>query len=115
MKNRDRGKRAERAAAKLLGGERRGVLGGEDISHPLWSVQVKSRKSFVAVNWMQQSVKDCSPNKTPLLVIHVQGQRHSGDFVMMRMADFIDQFGEIIKPRWTNEKLDDLIEKVRKS
>ena len=53
VSNRDRGKDAERAVAKLLGGMRIGTLSGEDVHFDgPFSAEVKSRGAFVACDWM---------------------------------------------------------------
>jgi len=59
VNNRQRGKATERAVAKRIGGKRVGILGAEDVSHPLFSIEVKSRKAFVAGDWMAQAVRNC--------------------------------------------------------
>ena len=87
--NRNRGKAVERAIAKLLNGKRVGLFGGEDIQHPLFSVEVKSRKAFVARGWMEQCEANNRDNKIPLLVVHETGRRHENDFVILKMSDFI--------------------------
>ncbi|MBF0488764.1 MAG: hypothetical protein HQK98_11460 [Nitrospirae bacterium] len=91
--NRKRGKSAERAVAKRLDGKRIGIMGGQDVEHPLFSIEVKSRKAFVAGDWMSQAVRNCPDGKTPLVVVHVSGQRHNEDMVIMRMGDFEDFLG----------------------
>lgn len=88
MKNRDRGKRAERDVAKRVCGKRLGVLCGEDVQHPLFSFEVKSRQTFVASNWMAQAKKNCPSGKFPAVVVHVHGKRHNDDMVILQMCDF---------------------------
>lgn len=95
MRNRDRGKRAERATAKTLGGKRVGTMSGEDIHFDgPFSCEVKSRKTCIASTWMDQAVRNAK-GKTPILVVHVHGQRHDKDLVIMRMGDFQDWWGGI--------------------
>ncbi|MEO5357717.1 MAG: hypothetical protein H7844_10520, partial [Nitrospirae bacterium YQR-1] len=96
IKNRNRGKTTERAIAKRISGDRRGVLGGEDISHPVFSVEVKSRQKFVASEWMSQAIRNAPEGKTPLVVVHVNGQRHDNDLVVIRMRDFEDYNGRLL-------------------
>ena len=88
-KNRDRGKRAEREVAKMVGGRRVGTMCGEDIfsMDGKYSYEVKSRQTFVASNWWNQALKNAK-GKTPIVVVHVHGQRHNNDFVIMQMIDF---------------------------
>ncbi len=94
-KNRQRGKATERAVAKRLDGKRVGVMGGEDVEHPIFSIEVKSRKAFVATDWMAQSARNCPEGKVPLVVVHVTGQRHTEDMVILRMKDFEDFLGKL--------------------
>ena len=95
--NRKRGKQNEREIAKRLQGQRVGIFGGEDISHPLFSIECKSRKRFVAEAWMQQAERNTPSEKTPLLIVHITNARRSRDMVMMRMSDFEDFLGRIMK------------------
>lgn len=93
-KNRDRGKRAERATANALGGKRVGTMSGEDIHFDgPFSAEVKSRQAFIACGWMDQAVRNAK-GKTPLLVVHVHGQRHDKDLVIMQMSDFVQWYGK---------------------
>ena len=92
--NRDRGKRAERAVAGLLHGKRVGTMGGEDVYHQDFSVEVKSRVSFVGEKFMQQAEKNCKDKRTPLAVVHIQGKEHGKDIVMIRMENWIAWMGE---------------------
>ena len=45
--NRRRGKDAERKIAEMFEGKRIGIMGGEDVMHPYFSIEVKSRKAFI--------------------------------------------------------------------
>jgi len=95
MSNRERGKAAERSVAQTLGGKRVGVLSGEDIHiDGPFSVEVKSRQTFVASGWMGQAVRNAK-EKTPILVVHVHGKRHDDDFVIVRMSDFVEWWGKL--------------------
>lgn len=92
--NRRRGKDAERVLAKRLKGRRTGVLGGEDISHPLLSIEVKSRARFAGERFMEQAKRHCS-GKIPAVIIHVMGRPHGQDLVMLELRDFEDLFGKV--------------------
>jgi hypothetical protein len=92
--NRDRGKRLERTTAAVLGGRRLGVMGGQDVEAGLFSVECKSRQKFVAQSWMDQAKRNCPPERVPMVVVHVHGQRHADDLVMVRMSDWRDLYGE---------------------
>lgn len=92
-KNRDRGKRTEKAIAKRLNGTRRGVLGGHDVTAGPWAVEVKSRLRFAGTSFMDQAVRNTPDGKTPLVVVHIAGGRHDDDLVMMRLKDWQDWYG----------------------
>lgn len=92
--NRRRGKDAERALARRLNGKRTGVLGGEDVSHPLLSIEVKSRKNFSGERFMAQA-KRHSNGKIPAVIIHILNKHHGHDLVMLELTDFEDLFGKV--------------------
>jgi hypothetical protein len=92
--NRNRGKSAERFVARALNGKRVGTMGGEDVQTGLFSVEVKSRARFVAEGWMSQARRNCPQGRVPAVVVHVHGQRHSEDLIMLRMSDWVDLYGE---------------------
>ena len=90
-KNRQRGKDTERSLAKLLNAQRIGIMGKEDLSHPVFSYEVKSRKSFVALKWLEQSERNAlKNNKTPVLVVHVNGKNHQKDLVILSLKSWRD-------------------------
>lgn len=88
MNNRNRGKATERAIAKRMGGKRVGVMGGEDVSHPVYSIEVKSRVSFAGEKFIEQAERNCENGKTPIAIVHIHGKRFSEAIVMMRMREF---------------------------
>jgi hypothetical protein len=92
--NRRRGKDAERTLARRLNGRRTGVLGGEDISHPLLSIEVKSRARFAGESFMAQA-KRHSNGKIPAVIIHIRNRPHAQDLVMLELRDFEDLFGKV--------------------
>lgn len=85
--NRKRGKNIERAIAKQVDGKRVGVLGKEDISHSLFSIESKGRKKFVATSWIEQAYKNAPKDKDgnllkiPCIVVHVHHQRYDNAIV----------------------------------
>lgn len=87
-RNRQRGKEAERAVAKLLGGKRRGVLGGEDVEHPILSVEVKSRERFVAKGWMAQAIRNCPEGKVPVVIVHQRNSPYKDALVIVPLEEF---------------------------
>lgn len=92
--NRDRGKRAERAVAEMIHGKRVGTMGGEDVYHQDFSVEVKSRVSFVGEKFMAQAERNCKGKRTPIAVVHLQGKPHNKDIVMIRMEQWIAWMGD---------------------
>lgn len=87
-RNRQRGKDAEKRIAQLLGGKRIGIMGGEDIFHPLYSIEVKSRKSFIGRTWMQQAQRNNKDSKISLVVVHKTNTPHYEDLVILSLEDF---------------------------
>jgi len=92
--NRRRGKDAERVLAKRLEGRRTGVLGGEDITHPLLSIEVKTRARFAGERFMAQAKRHCN-GKIPAVIVHIKNRSHDHDLVMLELRDFEDLFGKI--------------------
>jgi len=97
-RNRDRGKRHERAIAKLLGGKRVGVLGNHDVEdgEGRFSVECKSAEKYP--KWFEhkikQTINNCQTGKFPLLVIHKLGQKYLDDWVIIKMEDFLEVLKE---------------------
>ena len=84
-------KAAERAIAAMLGGERVGCTGEAtaDVLTEGLAVEVKTRKLLPA--WLKDAMRqavDNADDKTPVVVLHEVGQRHDGDLVLLRLADF---------------------------
>ncbi len=90
-KNRNRGKKTEAAIAKRLG-----ILGNDDVQAGAFSIEVKDRVKFVGTGFMEQAVRNCPKDKTPLVVVHVTGARHDGDLVMMRLSDWQDRHRQLL-------------------
>ena len=93
---RDRGNAAERAVAKRLGGQRVGHLGGEDVSHSVFSCECKERASLPAwlTDAMAQAVRHAPEGKLAMVVLHLLGARHDSDLVVMRLGDFEQWYGK---------------------
>lgn len=95
-------KRDERRAAAALGGTRVPVSGrarGEtpDVAHELWAIECKTRKALPALlkAAMVQAKAAVRGSQIPLVVLHQTGQRHSEDFVVLRMVDFVALHGAV--------------------
>jgi hypothetical protein len=93
--NKKAGRAYQSTIAKRMGGKSVGTIEGQDIEHPLFSIECKKRKAFVATNWMEQCISNAPEGKTPLLLVHVTGQRHKDDLAIMRLADFEDWLGKV--------------------
>ena len=95
-RNRNRGKANEKALCDLLGFRRVGTMGSEDGFGDGWSLEAKSRVSFIGEGWMQQAEKNeekarrkgGEPRK-PLVVCAVKGKNKENAIVMMRLKTFL--------------------------
>ena len=92
-------KAVERAVAAKMGGERLSnhALGQQtpDVETSAYSVEVKSRTLPAwLTNAMAQARRNASSGKLPLVVLHEGGRRHDNDLVVVRLADFVEWFGE---------------------
>jgi len=70
-------------------------MGGHDIEAGPFAVEVKSRLKFAGTGFMDQAVRNCPMGKTPLVVVHIHGQQHDSDLIMMTMKDWKDWFGKL--------------------
>jgi len=92
--NKHAGRKYQSKLAKMLGGKSVGTIEGQDIEHPLWSIEAKKRKAFVACEWMDQCRRNCPDGKTPVLIVHVTGKRHNEDLVIMTLEHWRDWHGK---------------------
>lgn len=67
-----------------------GIMGKEDVDHPLFSIEVKNRVRFIGDTFLAQAEANRYKDKTPLAIVHIHNQNRSRDIVMMRMKDFED-------------------------
>lgn len=88
-RNRENGKAAERAVAKAFGAKRMWSLNGEDLAHPVFSIEVKSRHQSVVHAFMEQARSNCPVDRTPLVVVHHTRRPHDNDLVVVRVSDFL--------------------------
>jgi hypothetical protein len=95
-----RWKKTERAIAQRLGGERVPVPGrargsAPDIAHDWLCPEVKHRKSIPL--WLLQAVSQAQAaargDQLPVVVVHQHGARHADNLVILKMSDFVDNFG----------------------
>lgn len=93
-KNRRRGKNCERALAKRVGGRRVGLMGKDDIEHPVWSFEAKSRVRFGPERWLEQAERNTPQGKTPAVIVHVHNKPYGKAMVIMRLEAFESHNGE---------------------
>ncbi len=98
-------KRTERRVAALLGGRRVPITGRQrgdvpDVSHPLWSVEVKHRQTLPG--WLceavEQSQAAAMPGQIPIAVIHEHGRPYAAALVVMTLDQFMQQNATEIRP-----------------
>ncbi len=93
-------KRTERAVASLLGTRRVPVTGRSrgdvpDVEHRWLSIEVKHRKKLP--EWIKDAVRQAEAaadeEQLPVVVLHEERSRHTGDLVVLKMRDFLEWFG----------------------
>ncbi|BCG46830.1 hypothetical protein GEOBRER4_n1644 [Citrifermentans bremense] len=94
-RNRQRGKENEKVLAKIMNGDRKGLLGGEDISAGPWSIEAKSRVKSTAHTFMSQAVRNCPNGKAPMVIIHLHNSRRDNDLVCVRLSDWREMYGNL--------------------
>lgn len=95
-RNRKRGKATERQVAKYIGGRRVGLMGNDDICDcGPWSVEVKDRVKFSGSKFLEQAERNAPKGKTAIAIVHVTGQRHDQNIVMMRLKEWWAWHGEL--------------------
>jgi len=95
-------KQCERAIAKRLQGQRTGATGrtGPDVLTPWACVEVKTRQALPRwlTDALAQARSNCWGDRLPLVVLHVTGERHDNDLVVLRLRDFEDWYGPLDLP-----------------
>ncbi len=96
-----RWKATERRIAALLGGARVPATGRQrgdapDLRHRWLSVEVKDRATLPAwlLDALAQAEASAAPHQLPIAVLHEAGQRHDRALVVLRLADFVEWFGD---------------------
>lgn len=74
--------------ANMFGGKAVGTIEGQDVEHPVFSIECKKRKAFVARKWMEQCKKNSPHKKVSLVIVHVTKESHKRDLVLMELEDF---------------------------
>lgn len=89
-------KAVELKLAKMIGGERVPITGRQrgsspDIRHPYLSIEVKERQKLP--DWIHEAMEQAEMAKCdgehPITILHEKGQKHTDDFVVMRLGEFI--------------------------
>ncbi len=92
---RNRGKRLESYYANRYNCKREGILGGEDVSHPVYSIETKERKDRTSAEKFMEQAERNSNGKVPLVIIHRLHQSHDEDLFVFRRKD-IEKFIDFI-------------------
>ena len=95
--NRRRGKSTEKVFARRLGGKRVGIFGKEDVTTGLWAIEVKDRKKFVGVTFMNQAIRNCPTGQTPMVIVHEKNQRFDKSLILVRLKDWEEMYGPLFK------------------
>lgn len=96
MTNRSRGKQNERDVARLIGGKRVGIMGGEDVEHEVFSIECKSMARWsLSGKWIEQMVRNAPEGKVPLLWLHKKDARRVNDLICIRYGDWVDLYGNL--------------------
>lgn len=94
-------KNTERQIARHLNGERVPITGRQrgsapDIAHDWLSIEAKHREKLPG--WLHDAMKQAEAskrgNQLPIVVLHEKGKRHRDNFVIVRLGDFVDWFGD---------------------
>lgn len=88
-KNRRRGRRIENKLNDLLGMVRGGLYGGADGFDSHFTVEIKSRKTFVGQKFMDQSIKNNKNDKIPLYIVHITNNKYENAHVCIRLKDWL--------------------------
>lgn len=84
----------ERRVAKMLGGRRTGILGGEDIEHPVYSGECKLLQSLPA--WLTklwaQTEANCPVGKIPVAMVKKNGGLDRDALTILRLGDFVELY-----------------------
>ena len=99
-----RNKRAGRRKAREVAKDMRGIyldpLGGKDVEHPIFDIEVKYLRRFAGLKILLQAEANTSPGKVPLAVVCLPYMKRGQRIWMLREQDGMDLLGEIVK----NEK-----------
>lgn len=98
-------KNVERRIADILGGERVPVTGRQrgsapDISHTIYSIEVKHRKSLP--EWLHDAMAQANASRRgmqlPIVILHEENQPYAKSYVVVELGEFKNWYGEITEP-----------------
>jgi hypothetical protein len=108
VSNKLAGRSYQRRIAKRWAGKSVGTIEGQDVEHPVFSIECKKMKKFptsfvhakkvtnkktketrtIYVGWWDQTLQNCPKNKIPVLLMHRTKDRFEDDLVVIRLGDF---------------------------
>ena len=90
-------KGSERRLARLLGGQRRGPHGGEDVDAGMIAAESMHRKRVP--QWLKDAVaqarRNAGSDRLGVVVLHEHGKHAVSDLVVWSLADWLDWFGTL--------------------
>ena len=94
----DNWKNVERGVAKLFGGTRTGSNGESrrDVEHPVFSIEVKHRKSFP--DWLHSAYGQADREKEhriPIVVLHERYTKFEDAYVVIKAEHFCKHYKDI--------------------
>lgn len=85
-------KKFEKRIAFRLGGERVGILGAEDVRHPILSIECtqvdKKRFPQMVKNKYYQAIKNCPKGKKPIVVMKEKRRLDDNSLVIVSLSNF---------------------------
>lgn len=82
----------EKRVGARLGGIRVGILGGEDVRHPILSIECtqvdKTRFPKMVKNKYLQAIKNCPKGKTPIVVMKEKRRNDDNSLVILSLLNF---------------------------
>ncbi len=99
IRNKRQGRKVQSVLAKRVGGKNVGTIEGQDISHPVFSIEAKHRKQFIGNTFMEQAIRNAPKGKIPIVIVHTLRQRFSKSLVLIRMSDWEDWCGTLINKK----------------
>jgi|TARA_R110002051_G_scaffold3135_1_gene16907 hypothetical protein len=94
----DNWKNVERGIARIFGGTRTGSNGESrrDVEHPIFSIEVKHRKSFP--DWLHSAYRQADREKEhriPIVVLHERHTKFEDAYVVIKAEHFCKHYKDI--------------------